>query len=255
MTNKLFLITNLDLIPKLKELNIHNFVYPLSSFCVGILNTFTLKDIKEDNAFIYINRVLDTKAITKLKNILKDLPSNIKGIIFEDISIVEILKDSKLQKILYANHYALNYKSINYYFEYVDDIILSNELNEKEIDLIIQNSLKEISLLVFGLINSFYSRRLLLSNYAKYYHKDKENVKNLFIANNKFISIANKYGTVIYHYPYFNGTRLLNKKMHYAFYLPLLLNDNDVLKVANNIFDDIETDEGFLDINTYYKIK
>ena len=255
MTNKLFLINDLSLIPKLKALNIQNFVYPLSSFCVGVPSTFLLKDIKEENAFIYINRVLDTKAINNLKKILKDLPSNIKGVIFEDISLIEILKECNIQKILYANHYALNYESINYYFDYVDDIILSNELNENEIDLIIKNSKKEISLLVFGLISSFYSRRLILSNYAKHYHKNKEDIKKLYINDNKFISIENDYGTVIYHYPYFNGKRLINKKMHYAVYLPILLNKTQILNVANNNFDDIQTDEGFLDINTYYKVK
>ena len=60
---------------------------------------------------------------------------------------------------------------------------------------------------------------------------------------------------MMYHYPYFNGTRLLNKDVNYLFYFPILLNDEEVLEVANNNFDGINTDEGFLDTKTIYKVR
>ena len=96
--NILFTVTNASLIPKLKGLNINNFVYPLSFFCVGIPNTFEIKDIHEDNAYLFVNRVLDSKSIDELDKILHNLPSNIKGIIFDDIGLVEVLKDVNIKK-------------------------------------------------------------------------------------------------------------------------------------------------------------
>lgn len=253
--NVLFTVTNLDLIEKLKGLGINNFVYPLTFFCVGMPNTFELKDIKENNAYLYINRILDSKDINKLDEILHNLPSNIKGIIFDDLGILEICKDLNLEKILYLSHFNTNYKSINYYFDYVDDIIVSTDITEEEIDEIIKKSNKKVSLFVFGLVSSMYSRRTLLTNYSLEFNLDVKTTKDLNIKDKKFIGVENEFGTMIYHYPYFNGKRLLNKDVHFLFYYPILLEDDKVLEIAKNNFDVVETDNGFLDTKTIYKIK
>ena len=251
----LFTVTNLDLISKLKGLGINNFVYPLSFFCVGIPKTFTIDEIKEDNAYLFVNRILNTKDIDQLSNLLHHLPSNIKGIIFDDIGLIEVCKDLDLTKILYLSHFNTNYASINYYFDYVDEIIVSTDITEEEIDEIISKTKKKVSLFVFGLVPSLYSRRTLLSSHALHYNIPKEDIKNLHINDKKFIGIENEYGMMMYHYPYYNGQRLLKKDVKYLFYYPILLNDNQVLEVAQNNFDNIETDEGFLDTKTIYKVK
>ena len=253
--NCLFTVTNLDLIEKLKGLKINNFVYPLSFFCVGIPNTFTIDQIKEENSYLFINRILDSKDIDKLNEVLHNLPSNIKGIIFDDVGIIEITKDLKLEKILFLSHFNTNYESINYFFDYVDDIIVSTDITEEEIDEIISKAKKKVSLFAFGLISSLYSRRTLLTSHASHYNIPKENQKDLKIQDKKFISIENEFGTVLYHYPYFNGKRLLNKDVHFLFYFPILLDDENVLEVAKNNFDCIDNDFGFLDTKTIYKVK
>ena len=253
--NVLFTVTNIGLIEKLKGLGINNFVYPLSFFCVGIPNTFAIEDIKEENSYLFINRILDSKDIDKLNEVLHNLPSNIKGIIFDDVGIIEITKDLKLEKILFLSHFNTNFQSINYFFDYVDDIIVSTDITEEEIDEIITKTNKKVSLFVFGLISSLYSRRTLLTSHAKHYNIPKENQKDLKIQNKKFISIENEFGTVLYHFPYFNGKRLLNKDVNYLFYFPILLEDAKVLEVAKNNFDCIPNDFGFLDTKTIYKVK
>ena len=254
-SNYLFTVTNLDLIDKLKDNGIRNFVYPLSFFCVGIPNTFDIKDIKEDNSYLYVNRVLDTKSIDELDKILHKLPVNIKGIIFDDIGLIEVLTDVNIKKILYLTHFNTNYESINIYFDYVDDIIVSTDITEKEIDEIISKVNKKISLFTFGLVPSMYSRRYLNTSYDKHYGLDIENNKELYIENEKFISIENEYGTVIYHYPYFNGLRLFNKDANYYFFFPILLSEDKILELSNNNVDNIDNDQGFLDKKTIYKIK
>ena len=253
--NVLFTVTNIGLIEKLKGLGINNFVYPLSFFCVGIPNTFTIEDIKEENSYLFINRILDSKGIDKLNEILHKLPKKIKGIIFDDVGIIEITKDIKLQKILYLSHFNTNYESINYFFDYVDDIIVSTDITEEEIDEIISKVKKKVSLFAFGLVSSLYSRRTLLTSHASHYNIEKENSKGLNIQDKRFISIENEFGTMLYHFPYFNGQRLLNKDVHFLFYFPTLLDDENVLEVAKNNFDCINNDFGFLDTKTIYKVK
>ena len=253
--NYLFTVTNINLIDKLKDNGIKNFVYPLSFFCVGIPKTFDVSDMKEENSYIYVNRVLDTKSIDELDIILHKLPSNIKGIIFDDIGLIEVLKDVNIQKILYLTHFNTNYESINIWFDYVDDIIVSTDITESEIDEIISKSKKKISLFTFGLVPGMYSRRYLNTAYDKHYGLKEEKEKDLYIENEKFISIENDYGTVIYHYPYYNALRLLKKDVHYHFFFPILLNDNEILELSNNNVSNIKFDEGFLDKKTIYKIK
>ena len=253
--NVLFTVTNLELIPKLKGLNISNFVYPLSFFCVGIPHTYDIEEIKEDNAYLFINRILNTKDIEILDELLHHLPHNIKGIIFDDVGLIEVCKDLKIEKILYLSHFNTNYASINYFFDYVDDVIVSTDITEEEIDEIIAKSKKKVSLLAFGLVPSLYSRRTLLTSHAKHYHLAKEDIKNLHINDKKFIGIENEHGMMMYHYPYFNGQRLLHKDIHYLFYFPILLTDDQVLEIAQNHFDIVYNDEGFLDTKTIYKVK
>lgn len=254
-SRKLFTVTNPDLIKELKGYEIDGFVYPLTFFCVGIPVTFDVSDITEENSYIFINRVLDCEAMDKLKEVLKNLPSNIKGIIFDDLGLIELLKDSKLEKILYNSHFCTNYESINYMFDYVDEIIVSTDITEEEINEIISKTKKKVSCLAFGLVPSLYSRRHLLTNYAKHEGIEEEQIKELTCQDKKFIAIENEFGMMMYHYPYFNGSRLLSKDMSINFYFPILLNDEEVISVAQDNFSDINTDEGFLDTKTIYKVR
>ncbi|MBE6155796.1 MAG: hypothetical protein E7164_03460 [Firmicutes bacterium] len=253
--NVLFTVTNLNIIDKLKDLGISNFVYPLSFFCVGVPKTFELKEITEDNAYLFVNRVLDCQSIDRLSEILHDLPQNIKGIIFDDVGLIEVLKDVSIHKVLYLSHFNTNYLSINYFWEYVDDIIVSTDITEEEIDEIISNTSKKVSLFVFGLVPALYSRRTLISNHAEQFNLEIQNPKCLSIIDKQFITIENEFGTMMYHYPYYDGSRLLRKDANYFFYYPILLDDESILKIAQNNFEGIKTDFGFLDTKTIYKVK
>ena len=122
--NKLFIIKNQTQIDILKKRGFTGFVYPLFSFCVGVEKEFKLSEIAEDNAFIFVNRVLDEDSANKLNVVLHNLPSNIKGIIFDDVGIIKMLEDVKIEKILMPSHFACNYESVNIYNEYVDSVVL-----------------------------------------------------------------------------------------------------------------------------------
>ncbi|MBE6148975.1 MAG: hypothetical protein E7167_05800 [Firmicutes bacterium] len=253
--NVLFTVTNPNLIEELKGLGINKFVYPLSFFCVGVPRCFDIEQITEDGAYLFVNRILDCQAIDKLDEILHNLPSNIKGIIFDDLGLIEVLKDVNIEKILYYSHFNTNYMSINYFFEYVDEVIVSTDITEQEIDEIIAKTNKKVSLFAFGLVPSLYSRRTLLTNHAKQFDLPVENQKELYIEDKKFIAIENEFGMMMYHYPYYDASRLLKKDVKYFFYYPILLSDEQVLNVAKNDFKGLLTDEGFLDTKTIYKVK
>ena len=252
--NKLFIINSYNQIEILKKNGINNFVYPLFSFCVGVENEFKINEIKEDNSFIFVNRVLDSKSANELNEILHNLPSNIKGIIFEDLGIIEMLKDVNIIKILYLTHFACNYISANLYLKYVDSIILPHDITESEIDEIISKANKKISLNVFGLIPSMYSRRTLVTNYEKHYNIKVNRPFIIEKEDKKFIILENEYGSYIYKLPYYNALNLLNKDALYYLYFPIFLNDKDLEDLVNNKVN-INFDDGFLNKKTIYKVK
>lgn len=251
----LFTVPNLKIIDECKRHGIKNFVYPFSFFCVGILNTFELKDIKEENSYLLINRVLNSEDINKLKDILKTLPENIKGIIFEDLGLIKIMQDLKLEKILFAPHLTTNFMSVNSYLRYVDTLIVSYDITEEEIREIVTKASKPISLFVFGTVSSMYSRRTLLSSYSKHYAIDYKNVKKLTVKDEDFVAVENNYGTVLYHMPYYNGLDLFKYAAKYYFYFPILMSDDDIKSLLNGTIENIPCDKGFLETKTIYKIK
>ena len=70
----------------------------------------------------------------------------------------------------------------------------------------------------------------------------------------KFIVYENEYGTYFYHNIPFNGLSLEYLDVKYYFINPVFLKFSEVKELlnGNNI---IETDRGFLDTETIYKLK
>lgn len=252
--NILITINKMEDIKLLKELGITKFAFPLAEFCVGIPNTFLLSSINIDG-YLYINRILDNEGISKLKEIITNLPSNIKGIIFDDLGILEIIKDMDIEKILYLSHFNNNSKSVNLFLDYVDTIILSTDITKEEIKNIINNAKKEVSLFTFGYVSSMYSRRLLLDNYSKFYNIKKENPLLIENTNHKFLVYENDYGTVFYYDKIFNGLELLDLKAKYYFINSAFLDIKIIKNILNNNFNNLNVDRGFLDKETIFKLK
>lgn len=253
-TNKILITINKkEDIKKLKELGITGYVFPLKDFCVGFPNTFLISEINE--GYVYINRILDNKGIDTLKEIIKDINSNVKGIIFDDLGVLEVIKDLDIEKILYLTHFNTNSKSVNIYLDYVDTVILSTDITKEEIEYIINNCKKEVSLVVFGYISTMYSRRLLLNNYADFYNIDKVNPLEIDNNGSEFIVFENEYGTVFYYKELFNGLELLDLNCKYYFFNSVFLNIEDIKNILNNKFDYLKCSKHFLNKETIYKLK
>lgn len=248
---KLVTVTNKEIIDSLKNEDDITLLYPLKNYTVGYTVDFNIDEI---NGYCLVNRILTDSELDKLDTILHN--SNIKGIVFDDLGIIDIIKDLDIKKILMLDHLATNTKSINYYLEYVDSVIVSNDLALSEIKDIVNNTKRSVVVNVFGLKTLMYSRRKLLSNYEEYHKLDKEDIINATIEEKHFKIIENEYGTKFYAYPYYSALELLDlKNVLYFWYDPILLESNKIINlVLNNDISNIETTRLFLDEKTIYKV-
>lgn len=249
--NNLVTVTSKQMLNDLRGMKNITLLYPLKSFCVGYNVTF---DITEIDDFVLINRILDDADLDKLESILNN--SKIKGIVFDDLGIIEVIKNKNITKILLLDHIATNSISINYYLEYVDSVVVSNDLTESEIRDIVNNSKKPLVVNVFGLKTLMYSRRQLLTNYALYHGLDKETYLEASIDGNQFRIVENEYGTVFYAKDYYDAFSLLDlKNVCYFWYNPILL-DSDILRevMMSGNASSVASKRYFLDKKTYYKV-
>ncbi|MGN1337872.1 MAG: U32 family peptidase [Candidatus Coprovivens sp.] len=260
MSNILIYVDKLEYISDYRKAGVSAFLFGLSGYCVGY-NTYTLDEIKNvevSNKYLLINRVLDCKAIDELKVILKDI-SGIKGIVFEDIGLVNVLKDYNVEKILFQNHFGTNKESINFWLDRVDSVFVSNEITYEEIDYICKNVKKDVVLHLYGYNQVMYSRRLLLSNWSDRFNIEKKstNVISDISSGIKFRAMENEYGTVMYSQNIFNGSRLLGLDNVKYYYVNTTMIDHDVIMdfLSNKEHISEDEDNGFLDRETIYKLK
>ncbi|HIS11668.1 MAG TPA: U32 family peptidase [Candidatus Onthocola stercoravium] len=249
--NKLVTVTNREIIDDLRNIPNVTLVYPLKSFCVGFTDYF---DILEIDDYVLVNRILDDNDLDKLESILNS--SNIKGIVFDDLGIIDIVANLDITKILLLDHLATNTKSINYYLEYVDSVVVSNDLTEEEIRIIVANVSKPLVINVFGLKTLMYSRRLLLSNYEMYHNLKEERIVDASIEDKYFKIVENDYGTLFYAKNYYNALCLLDlDNVLFFWYNPIFLDNEKIIKlVLDNDITDINSEPLFLDKKTYYKV-
>ena len=248
---KLVTVTNREIIDDLRRDAKITLVYPLKSFCVGYEVEF---DISEIDDYVLVNRILDDNDLDKLESILNS--SNIKGIVFDDLGIIDIVANLDITKILLLDHLATNTKSINYYLEYVDSVVVSNDLTEEEIRNIVANVSKPLVINVFGLKTLMYSRRLLLSNYEMYHNLKEERIVDANIEDKYFKIVENDYGTLFYAKNYYNALCLLDlDNVLFFWYNPIFLDNEKIIKlVLDNDITDINSELLFLDKKTYYKV-
>lgn len=259
----ILLVSNKSFIDNAKEVGINTFLFPFKGYSVGFDETFELNDIKEENSYLYINRALENDDINNLKGVLKNINGNIKGVFFEDIGLIPVLENTKLEKIIFAHHLTTNYKSINYYLEYVDSLVISTDITEEEMDEILDKSNKPLGIFSFGMIPLMYSRRKLLSNFNEFYERENKSSEVVLepVTKEKFKFVENEYGTVSYLNKHYNNLKFRND--HVSFYLinPLDLDENN-LKLVFDAFlnnkelklDNVALTDGFLHKKTIAKL-
>lgn len=255
MSKILININNLEEMEDYREIGITNFLFAISSFSIGY-KSFSLEEIP-DNVYLLVNRLFDTYAIAEFKKIIPEL-KRFRGIVFEDVGLFNLLKDTGLELIWFQNHFGTNYESINFWLDAgCKSAVISNELTEEEIKEILAKTTKPLVLNILGKNQIMYSRRTLLSNFNKYNNIEDIKEANLVEpkTNNCFLAKESEYGTVIMNAEYFNYVSLKEKiddtKIYYYLVLNQDLRPREIKEILNG---KSFGNTGFLNKKTVYRM-
>lgn len=255
MSKVLININQLSEIEEYKKIGISNFLFAIQEYSIGY-EAFKLEEIPDD-AYIFVNRVFDCALVDSLKQI-KDKFSRFKGIIYEDIAVFNIFKDTNLELIWYQNHFQTNYESINFWLQNgCNSCVISNEITESEIIDIIDKTTKPLVLSILAKNQIMYSRRTLLTNFNKYNNLDAYNDMLLKEKNtgNDFLARENESGTIIYNNAYFNYVPLMKRINDDKIKFYLVMNLDLTVEEIKDILDGKEFgNDGFLNKKTVYRM-
>lgn len=251
-------INNLNEIEKYKKIGITNFLFALHEYSIGYPE-FTIEELKnlDVNVYLNINIIMDTAKINSFKEIIPNL-TFAKGILFEDVGVYNILKDSEIPLIWNQAHFAINSVSINSWLKRVSSAVLANDLTKEEINFILDKIDKPLILPIFGFNMAMYSRRYLLGNYNRYHGYKMMNKSYLKINDaNEFIAEEAENGTVLFYRKPFNYFAFLdefddNKLLLYYFDATKIAFE-EYQNILNNTYTDSE--EKFLNKKTIYKLE
>lgn len=257
--NKILIrINNINEIKEYKKVGISNFLFALKDFSIGY-NTYNLEELKQldCNTYLLINRVFDNNDINKFIKIIDNL-SFVKGIIFEDISVYMLLKETNIPLIWNQSHAAVSSKAVNAWLELVSSSVVSLDLELSEIQNIINTSTKNLILPILGYNPAMYSRRELITSYNKYKGLNELKRANLIAnENTMFIAKENQYGTILFYQKPYNLINVLDKlnSNKISLYLINCLDEkaNEIIDILNG--KEIEYDNKFLNKKTIYKLE
>ncbi len=254
----------------LEKLNIDGYIIGLEGYSVYTsydLDIDSIEKISEKitkELYISINKPLYTNEIEELKSILKRLSKlNIKGIMFDDIGIINI--SNNLNLIWNQMHHVTNSNTINFWSKQgIKGSVLSTELTLEDFINIKKNTNTDIFVYIYGYLPMFESSRELLTNYFKYINKNmKDNLYYLYESErDKYYPIYEKYNNTYVLEDLIDGIEELktikNNNIDYII-LNGLLHDNDsfIDIVSSYINEDNRksNNKGFLYKETIYKVK
>lgn len=260
--------------------NVDGFIVGLQNYSVFFGCELSIKEIKDitdsgKKIFVAVNKVIYNSDIDDLKKKLTLLSKmDIEGILFEDLSVLNINNTLKLNLKLVWNqmHLATNYLTTNYYYKKgVKTTFLSPELRLEDYINIKSNTDSKIMVYLYGRMPMFYSSRTLITNYFKYINMNK--IDDLYYLyeqeRNKYYPIYEHNNETFILDDIINGIKEVRVlKENYIDYIVIngLLHDEETfdfivdsyIKALNgentySLFGTVNT--GFLYKETIYKVK
>ena len=266
--------------------NLHNkvdgFILPIKDLSVNYnyyIDINELDDImsvlKDKEVFISLNKNMHNKDLDILKETLLKLEKyDIKGIIYYDVSLVNLKKELGLKNDLVwgAEHLVNNYGTINYWHdEGANYAYLSSEITKNEILEIKEKAKSKLMMNIFGYVPIFTSKRNLVNNYLETF--DKEKLSNIYYMHKEGITyplMDTKNGTVAYSGYVLNGIKeYFDLNLDYYVINSFLIDDIEIIldifnevnetnlekcyQKLNNIIGNMN--DGFLHKETIYKVK
>lgn len=237
--------------------------------------------LDDKDVFITLDKNMFNSDLPFLEEVLIKLSKeNIKGVFFYDLSVLSIVKRLNLNiNLIWAGDFlTTNYKTIDFYLkDGIKGVLISSLLTIDEICEIIEKTKIKTFVNIFGYQLVSISKRKLISNYFEYINENDNNGIHTMIERGKeYKTKEDSYGTKIYSNYILNGIKYL-KRLKNSGVDYIILNDFDIdkdlfSKVLSiyekaltfdydlNILDKdinnlIDTDTGFFDKKTIYRVK
>lgn len=271
---------NLEEIKKTDNL-VDGYIIGIEDLSTNMPAYFSLSELKEmlkitdKEVFVSLNKNMHSKDLPLLKNTLLELEKlNIEGILYYDVSIVNIKQELNLKKDLVWNgeHLVTNSLSIDFWkSEGVNFAYLSSDITKEEIIKIKEETNVTLMMNIFGYVPIFTSYRHLVKNYLKTFDlKDESTINYIEKENNKYPIVDNE-NTTVYSNNILNACiECINIDIDYGVInsfnidsdiiieivkLFKNMNEENILEInekINSYFNNI--DNGFLDKETIYKV-
>lgn len=271
--------SSIEEIEKTKNI-VDGFIIGIENMCVNTnmcINDLSILKKIDNEIFISINKNMHNSDLKQLEEILDELDNyNIKGILYYDISVLNIYKKKKhkYDLVWYQEHATTNYADVNYWNSFgVNYTYISSDISKEEIDLIIKKSKSKLMVTMFGYLPMFVSKRHIVKNYLEYFNlKDNSKINYIEKEDNSYPIIDNNLGTVVYSSNILNGiNEVVDMDIDYIVlnsfgieldkFIKVIKYFKDVTKEnleeynenINKMFSNIN--EGFLDKKTIYRVK
>ena len=263
---KLILIPkNIDEITKANDL-VDGFIIGVESLSTNMPFYVNLNELKEilkmtsKKVFVSLNKNMHSKDLNFLKEILLELEKlNIEGILYYDVSVVNIKQELSLKKELVwsAEHLVTNSLSINFWKdEGVNFAYLSSDITIEEIKKIKNETDVTLMMNIFGYVPIFTSYRHLIKNYLKTFNLNDNSEINYIEKEGKKYPIVDKENTTVYSSNILNACLQIDEEVIIEI-IKLFkelneANKDEINSKINSYFKNI--DNGFLNKETIYRV-
>ena len=281
MPKKIVIPSDLQSIFKLKN-KVDGFILGLKNLSVNLPCYFELEELLEliekltdKEIFISLNKNMHNTDLEYLKEVLIKLDkTNIKGVIYYDVSIVNLKKELNLSLDLVwgQEHMTTNYLTMNYWYDFgAKYTYVSSDITLEEIKEISNLAKSKLMVQIFGYQPMFTSYRHLVKNYLKTFDiKDDSNEYIIEKEGNSYSIVDDELGTTVYSNNILNGIEeyldldvdyvVLNsyniERFEEVIDLFNSVNENNKSEYYNKIKDMYDNvDKGFLYKETVYRVK
>lgn len=265
--------------------NIDGIIIGIKDLSVNMPKTFEFNEIEKmynlmysngKETFVALNKNMFESDLDLLKETMIKLDDlKINGILYYDIAVVNIKKENKLIRPLVwsQEHLATNYETANFWYDFgAKYTYLSSEITLEEINEIEKKAKSKIMVNAFGYLPMFASRRHLVKNYLETFKiEDDSKINYIYKEEKTYPIVDDKHGTVAYSHVCFNAmSEVLKMNTDYivlnsfnikdsifknvVFMFNIVAEDN-VSELNEKIEEMIETNKGFLNKETIYKVK
>ena len=262
---KLILIPkNIDEITKANDL-VDGFIIGVESLSTNMPFYVNLNELKEilkmtsKKVFVSLNKNMHSKDLNFLKEILLELEKlNIEGILYYDVSVVNIKQELSLKKDLVwsAEHLVTNSLSINFWKdEGVNFAYLSSDITIEEIKKIKNETDVTLMMNIFGYVPIFTSYRHLIKNYLKTFNLNDNSEINYIEKEGKKYPIVDKENTTVYSSNILNACLQIDEDSDYGVINSFNIDEEVIIEIIKLFkeLNEANKDEINSKINSYFK--